>query len=70
MYFPVPDLKMDRIHNLCKYIYFFLDFTQNMYNRGCVWLVAQNKIDMFNIRKLTYYEANLWNYICFIFSQS
>lgn len=32
--------------------------------------MVQNKIDMFNIRELTYYEANLWNYICFIFSQS
>lgn len=64
------DLKMDRIWGLYKYIYGFLGFTQNMYNRGCMWFKVQNKIDMFNIKELTYNEANLWNYFFFIFSQS
>lgn len=40
-----------------------------MYDGSCVWLIVQNKIDMFNMRELAYYEANMWNYICFIFSQ-
>lgn len=32
--------------------------------------MVQSIIDMLNIRELTYYVANLWNYICLNFSQS